>query len=417
MNEPRFPMTTLLTVAAITLITGTIAGAIAGGITGKSLVDENPAVVMVPQPTPKTAKGSPTATVKPTRASERSSGGPTPTSPVAIATAAPVDGQPGGTISTAIADIVAKVNPAVVTVINKQSFAGFFNDGADLQPVGTGTGFIISADGYIVTNHHVVENSQGLDVIFDNDTKVEAHLIGSDPFTDLAVVKVDVEVPGVVPIGDSNVLRPGDPVVAIGSALGSYTNTVTDGVISGMDRRLINFDGSSMEDMIQHDAPINPGNSGGPLLNFNGEVIGVNTAVVRWADRGIYADGLGFAISSETLRQIVDVLIRDGAIERPYLGINSALVTPAIADWYELPVQNGAYVTDVASGGPAERAGIKKGDIITKINETVLDQANPFVNVLFRYRPGDVVAIEVFRELTNETITFEMTLATRPDIP
>jgi S1-C subfamily serine protease len=332
---------------------------------------------------------------------------------VAIATA-PSDAAAN---DGAIADLAAKVNPAVVTVINKQVYQGYFNDGVDLQPVGTGTGFIISQDGYIVTNNHVVENSQGLDVIFADDSKVEAKLIGTDPFTDLAVIKIDGPVPGVLELGDSTALRPGEPVIAIGSALGSYTNTVTNGVISGTGRRLEKGDGSSYENMIQHDAPINPGNSGGPLLNMQGQVVGVNTAVVRWAEANVTADGLAFAIPTETVQQIVTKLIADGRIDRPFLGINSVTITPSIADWYGLPVQNGAYVTQIASGGPAALAGVRRGDIITSVNGTPIDQGNSFVNLLFQYKPGDTVALEAFRTETNTAVKYDMTLGTRPNIP
>jgi S1-C subfamily serine protease len=150
---------------------------------------------------------------------------------------------------------------------------------------------------------------------------------------------------------------------------------------------------------------------------MQGQVVGVNTAVVRWAEANVTADGLAFAIPTETVQQIVTKLIADGRIDRPFLGINSVTVTPSIADWYGLPVQNGAYVTQIASGGPAELAGVRRGDIITSVNGTPIDQGNSFVNLLFQYKPGDTVALEAYRTETNSTVQYDMTLGTRPNIP
>jgi 2-alkenal reductase len=316
-----------------------------------------------------------------------------------------------------VADIVEAVNPAVVTVINEQRFRGFGNQGDDLQPAGTGTGFIISDDGYIVTNNHVVEGADSLRVIFESGDEVEAELIGTDAFTDLAVVKIGGEVPATVPFGDSDALRPGDPVIAIGSALGSYTNTVTLGIVSGLGRQLTSDSGAALEDMIQHDAAINPGNSGGPLLNANGEVVGVNTAVVRFAGSGIPAEGLGFAIPSETVQSIVDLLIADGQVERPYLGIQYTMITPQLATVNQLPLEEGAIISDVVQGGPADDAGIQPNDIITAINGQTIDQEHPLVNVLFDFKPGEQVEVEIFRSETEQTLTLTVTLGTRPANP
>ncbi|RIK46502.1 MAG: 2-alkenal reductase [Chloroflexi bacterium] len=312
-----------------------------------------------------------------------------------------------------VADIVEKVNPAVVTVINQQRFSGFYNDGSDLQPAGSGTGFIISEDGYIVTNNHVVEGSQALQVIFENGDTVEATLVGTDPFTDLAVVKISGPVPATVPLGDSNALRPGDAVIAIGSALGEYTNTVTMGIVSGLGRSLQSRTGGSLESLIQHDAPINPGNSGGPLINMHGEVVGVNTAVVRTSSSGITAEGLGFAIPSDTVQHIATLLIEDGEVVRPFLGIVYQAITPRLASAENLPIDYGVLITEVPSG-PARQAGVRQGDIITAIENERIDQDHPLVNILFKYKPGDTIDIEVYRPSTAETLTLEVTLGTRP---
>jgi S1-C subfamily serine protease len=414
MDESRYPMSTVIIVALLTLVLGTIAGAGAGALAGRSAAERNRPIIVAPQSTPTPiaqASVTPTATPEPVVRGTASESQPTPTPAVPI-----VSSVDNPQLETA-ADVVERVNDAVVTVINRQYFGGFFNDGADLQPVGTGTGFIISEDGYIVTNDHVVAFSNALDVIFADGTKVEAHLIGTDVFTDLAVIKVDVPVPTILPLGDSNALRPGERVIAIGSALGNYTNTVTEGVVSGLGRRLVNSDGSALDNLIQHDAPINPGNSGGPLLNMRGEVVGVNTAVVRQATSGLYADGLGFAVTSETVQSIATILIADGAVARPYLGISYIPLTPLTAEAEGLPIENGVLVTDVPSGGPAREAGIMKRDVITHMNGQAIDRANPFVNILYQFKPGDTVDIELFRPSTNEIIVLQLTLKTRPNIP
>jgi 2-alkenal reductase len=345
------------------------------------------------------AATDPTATNAPAQPTE-----PQPT----VETVAPVEDI------LSVADVVEKVNPAVVTVINQQRFSGFYNDGSDLQPAGTGTGFIISEDGYIVTNNHVVEGSQALQVVFENGDIVAAELVGTDPFTDLAVVKIDADVPATVPLGDSTALRPGDAVIAIGSALGEYTNTVTMGIVSGLGRSLQSDAGSTMENLIQHDAPINPGNSGGPLINLAGEVVGVNTAVVRDSGNGISAEGLGFAIPSETVERIATLLIDEGEVVRPYMGIVYQVVTPRLASAEELPIDYGVLITDVPNG-PARDAGIRQGDIITEIDGERIDQNNPLVNQLFLHRPGDTIEVTIYRQETDETLTLEVTLETRPN--
>jgi S1-C subfamily serine protease len=275
---------------------------------------------------------------------------------------------------SAVADVVARVNPAVVTVINQQQFQGFNqSQSSGLQTAGTGTGFIISQDGYIVTNNHVVDGAASLQVIYQDGTTVDATLVSVDTYTDLAVIKIDGTVPAVVAFGDSSTLRPGDAVIAIGSALGDYTNTVTEGIVSGLNRQLSDSSGFAYDNMIQHDAAINPGNSGGPLLNLAGQVIGVNTAVVRDTGSGETAEGLGFAIPSNTVQQVVDTLIKSGSVTRPYLGAQYTPLTPQVAAAQGLSVTAGALVSQVTSGGPAATAGLQKGDVITSLNGEAID--------------------------------------------
>ena len=314
-----------------------------------------------------------------------------------------------------LADLVEQVNPAVVTVINQQEFNGVFpQQGTGQEQVaGTGTGFIISADGYIVTNNHVVDGSDTLSVILEDGTEVPATLIGTDPLTDLAVLKIDGTMPGVATLGDSEAMRPGDGVFAIGSPLGDYTNTVTEGIVSGIGRRLTGSN-SVVDNMIQHDAAINPGNSGGPLFNFAGDVIGINTAVIRTSSSGIDAEGMGFAIPSNTAREVADALIADGNIERPFLGITYQQLNARSAATLGLPMDNGVVVVEVPSG-PSADAGVMVDDVITEINGDAITTDNTLVDLLFTYEPGDVVSISVYRPSTDETLTLDVTLGSRPD--
>jgi len=418
MDDGRVTYSVLIFVSVLTLITGAIAGALAGTLAGKSVASNPVTAAGAPNAIVRstlTATVSATATAggSPVRNGSPFAGQNAPTPTMAVPLAAP----DANALSGSVIDVVDRVNPSVVTVINKMDFTGFTDEGADLQPVGMGTGFIISTDGYIVTNEHVVEGSNALDVIFSDGTKVSGTLIGVDAFTDLGLIKVDVPISTVVPLGDSNALRPGEQVVASGSALGTYSGTVTEGVISGLNRRLDNGDGSSMENMIQHDAPINPGNSGGPLLNMRGEVIGANTAGIRNTRDGFYVDGMGFAVSSATVQNIVTILIADGKVSRPYMGLSYFPLNKVAAESLELPVSDGIVVTIIPSESPAATAGIHEGDIITKINGQAIDQAHPFVNLLYLYKPGDIVQVEFIRPASNETMTVPITLSVRPDIP
>ncbi len=313
-----------------------------------------------------------------------------------------------------IADMVEDVNQAVVTVINKQTFAGFGQSSSELQPAGSGTGFIVSDDGYIITNNHVVEGSDSLSVLFVDGTEVDATLVGTDAITDIAVIKIDQKVPATVEIGDSSTLRVGEDIVAIGSALGEYTNTVTQGIVSGLGRSLDSQGGAGMENMIQHDAPINPGNSGGPLLNMQGQVVGVNTAVVRQAEPGVTAEGLGFAIPSNTVKDIASQLIENGQVVRPFLGISYQLINPQIAAAQNLPVDHGAFIADVVAGGPAATAGVQANDIVTAIDGQEISQTTSLQDILFQHKPGDTVELTIARGTTGETVTVQVTLGTRP---
>ncbi len=402
--QRRFGLSVLVAVAVAALGLGTIAGAISGGLIAYFVAPGSPS-------TPAgvaTDISAPVFTATPTSTTST----PTATATAAAAQITPLPADQNDSVS--VADVVERVSRAVVTVVNEQQVGGFFGS-TDLQPAGTGTGFIIDDQGHVVTNNHVVEGSQEIKVIFADGTEQTATLLGTDTFADLAVVKVGGTVPAKVPFGNSDNLRPGDRVIAIGSALGDFTNTVTEGIISALNRTLQTEAGYNMENMLQHDAPINPGNSGGPLLNLMGEVVGVNTAVVRQAEPGVTAEGLGFAIPSNTVKDITTQIIQSGKVVRPYIGITYEPLTPRAARASNMPIDHGVVVTDIQAGSPAALAGIQRNDVVTKINSQDIDSDHPLENELFHYKVGDTVNVEVYRTSTGKTMTFKITLVATPD--
>jgi 2-alkenal reductase len=308
---------------------------------------------------------------------------------------------------------------AVVTVVNtmQQSTLGRGRFGPQgVSPEALGSGVIIDNQGHIVTNQHVVENQQSLSVIFADGTEVPATLVGADAYSDLAVIKVDAAVPAVAKFGDSDALEPGQPVVAIGTALGDFQNTVTAGVVSALHRQL-DDGGTSTQDLIQTDAAINHGNSGGPLLDLSGNVVGINTAVVRSSGMmGDVAEGLGFAIPSNTVKSVAEQLISSGSISRPYIGISYQEITPELAAQYNLTREQGIYVSEVASGSPAEKAGIQPNSIITRIDGVELggDSGSTVVEILGTHKVGDSVKLSVIPPGNSSEQEVTVVLGARP---
>jgi 2-alkenal reductase len=334
-------------------------------------------------------------------------GGP---STSAIPAAAPLAAKSSAKKTYLPEDVVEKVAPAVVTVINEQTYSD--DSGSQLEPVGSGTGFIIDEQGHIVTNAHVVEGGEKFEVILESGESRPAELIGSDSVSDIAVVRIDGDLPGVVAFGDSDKLRPGQSVLAIGSPLGAFTNTVTEGIVSALGRDFPSTDGpQNYSNLIQHDAPINPGNSGGPLFTLSAEVVGVNTLGIQTDDFGAPVQGLFFAIPSNTVTQIASKLIETGKVTYPYFGIDPITVTPSLAANYELPADHGVYVRHVYAGGPANKAKILVGDIILAIDGQEIDQQSSFTELLFQYAPG--ATIEVLVQRGQSQLTLEVTLSKR----
>ena len=310
-------------------------------------------------------------------------------------------------VETSITRSVERVGPAVVTVVGTiPGQMTFFGPSGD-QTV-SGSGFFITKDGYILTNNHVVEGTQEVSIILSDGTEQKATIVGTDIYSDIAVLKTNRKVPAVAKLGNSDVLQPGESVIAIGSPLGNFKNTVTVGVVSATGRAIDTGQGYQIEDLIQTDAAINHGNSGGPLVNLAGEVIGINTLVVRNTNSGDVAEGLGFAIPVNTARAVAQQIIQKGYFARPNMGISFQPISPEIAMRYDLPAQWGVYITRVAANSPASQAGLQEGDIITKVGEVPLDETHSYVNALFAYKPGDHIDLEVVRG--SQTIQVQVVL-------
>ncbi len=298
---------------------------------------------------------------------------------------------------TTVTQAVQKVSPAVVTVVGilpgQMTIFGYSGD----QTV-SGSGFFVSEQGYVVTNNHVVEGTKEVSVVLADGTREKAQVVGRDIYSDIAVLKVEGKVPAVVTLGNADTLQPGETVIAIGSPLGYFQNTVTVGVVSAVGRSVDSGRGYMIENLIQTDAAINHGNSGGPLINLAGEVVGVNTLVVRGTGLGDVAEGLGFAIPVNTAQAVAQQIIQKGYFARPFLGVSYQLITPSIATAYDLPVEWGAYVTNVAAHSPASEAGLQPDDIIVRVGAIAIDAQHSFINALFAYQPGDRVTIEYIRQ-------------------
>jgi S1-C subfamily serine protease len=335
-----------------------------------------------------------------------------------------------------INQIAKDVGPSVVSVnvTTQTTTSGFFGIGSQTsQEQAAGTGIIISSDGVIMTNRHVVPaGATAVSVTLSDGTqfdnvKVLGRTSSSDSI-DVAFLKIqNLKGHKLAPavIGDSSSAKVGDSVVAIGNALGEFQNTVTSGIISGFGRQVQassdNGDGSSsaassedLDNLIQTDAAINEGNSGGPLVNLNGEVIGMNTAIAS------DAENIGFAIPINDVKGLISQVLKSGSFSRPFLGVRYFSLTSAVAKEYALPVNHGAYLapsgisgsSPVVSGSPAERAGLKAGDIVTAVDGKSVDSQHSLTTLLNQHQPGDEVTLKVLRN--GATISVHVTLGTSP---
>lgn len=319
-------------------------------------------------------------------------------------------------------DVYREASPAVVNVTTRTVEWNFFYGAVPVE--GAGSGFIISEDGTIVTNYHVVANAEQIQVTLGDRSSYEAEVLGVDPVTDLAVLKIN---PGnrrlpTVPLGDSGQLQVGQKVLAIGNPFG-FQGTLTTGVISALGRTIRTEAGALLDEAIQTDAAINRGNSGGPLLDSQGRVIGVNTVIISPSGGSV---GIGFATPVNTLKFIVQDLVRYGRVRRPWLGISAQEVWPELARVLNLPADQGLLIAEVVRGGPADRAGLHGGkrwvvvgryrfvvggDLIVAIDGEEVSSLADINRIIFKKRPGDRVEVVFYRGGRRRTVS--LTLAER----
>lgn len=316
-----------------------------------------------------------------------------------------------------VAAVADKVAPSVVSILTTSQARGSSQFIAQEQE-GAGTGIIISKDGYVLTNNHVVEGATTVTVVgADGTTYENVKIIGRDPLNDVAFLKIsNVSDLVAAQLGDSKSVRIGQNVVAIGNALGQYQNTVTSGIISGTGRSVVastdgtsDGDAESLSDLIQTDAAINSGNSGGPLVNMTGQVIGINTAIAS------DANSVGFVIPISSTKGVIEGVLGSGKVSRAYLGVRFLSVTADVAKIYNLSVKQGAYVyadsnqAAVVSGGPADKAGVKDKDIITKVNGVEIGAKGSVATLIGEYKPGDTVELTIVRDGKTSTVKVNLT--------
>jgi S1-C subfamily serine protease len=347
--------------------------------------------------------------------------------------AGPVDSstraQAGSSATMSVQEIYQHAGPGVLQVTSTSVDSGdpFFGP----QPrVSLGSGFVIDEDGYIVTNYHVIESARQIEVNFSGDDRVRATIVGVDPSTDLAVLKINAQVRALtpLPLGDSDAVRVGDAVVAIGNPFG-LERTVTAGIVSALQREITAPNGYTIDKVIQTDAPINQGNSGGPLLNTRGQVIGVNSQIEP-GDSGTGNLGIGFAVPSATVREVFAQIRESGKVEHAYLGVRTQAIDEVLATTYRLPVETGVIIAEVIPGSPADDAGLKEGDrsvifggtsyvlggdIVTAADGEQVASPDDLRRLIEAKEPGDAMTLDIRRGESKRTVS--VTLGRRPITP
>jgi serine protease Do len=299
-----------------------------------------------------------------------------------------------------IVKAVEKISPCVVSIsIKRRMRDNFFNT---FEMTGAGSGIIMNPEGYVLTNNHVVEETNSVDVYLCDGKKYDGQVIGTDPHTDIAVIKIDGQNFYSGEFGNSDELKPGQTAIAIGNSLGLTGGpSVTLGVISAV-RRNIPSQRGVLENMIQTDAAINPGNSGGPLIDSEGRIIGINNAIIP------FAQGIGFAIPINIAKDVANELITYGQVTRPWLGILGVDMSPTLASYYHLATDEGALIVRINEESPAYQAGLKPGDIIMKIDDTLVKGMEDVRRYIWQRKAGENVTIQILRKHKQLTGTIHL---------
>lgn len=326
--------------------------------------------------------------------------------------------------AASFSDAARKAMPAVVNIFTSQEvkrprdplrddpvFRYFFGDPSDpgvQRREGLGSGVIVSATGYVLTNHHVVEHVDQIEVALADARKVSAQIVGTDPETDLAVLKIDVQNAPSITFAQSDRLKVGDVVLAIGNPFG-VGQTVTLGIVSGLGRSQLGI--ATFENFIQTDAAINPGNSGGALVDAQGNLVGINTAILS---RTGSASGISYAIPVSIARQVMEQIIQKGSVIRGWVGVGVQDITKELAESFKLPGTKGVLISQVQPGGPAEQAGVKLGDVLIAVNDTPVADSVAMLNLIAALEPGVHARLKILRR--QATIEVKVTVGRRPKL-
>ena len=323
---------------------------------------------------------------------------------VPVLEAPPPAADPGTTALPSFRNAAQRASPAVVSINTSKApinhpqsndpwFRFFFGDQAQDQPqTGLGSGVIVSPAGYILTNNHVIEEADQIEVLLTDGRKSAAQVIGTDPETDLAILKVNLTDLPVITLGDSDALVIGDPVLAIGNPFG-VGQTVTSGIVSALGRTQLGI--NTFENFIQTDAAINPGNSGGALVDTNGHLMGINTAIYSRSGGSM---GIGFAIPTSTARSVMEAIVRDGQVTRGWIGVEPQDLGPELAESFGLPAGKGVIITGVLQNGPAAQAGIRPGDVITAVGDREVNSVAQLLSAVAALQPEQPATLQVVRK-------------------
>jgi serine protease DegQ len=310
----------------------------------------------------------------------------------------------------AVVSITASKAPARNPHSNDPLFEFFFGGRGQQQmrepQVGLGSGVIVSPQGYLLTNNHVVEGADDIEVMLADGRQARAKVVGTDPESDVAVLKIELDKLPAIAFGDASNLQVGDVVLAIGNPFG-IGQTVTAGIVSALGRNDLRI--NTFENFIQTDAAINPGNSGGALVDTNGNLLGINTAIYSRSGGSL---GIGFAIPVTTARQVMEGLIKDGVVTRGYIGVEQRELTPEIAETLNLPIKRGVLITGVRQKGPASAGGLRPGDVVVRVADTPVNNPAQLLNVIAALKPQQVAAIGVQRG--DQAIELKVTIGQRP---